>query len=197
MPKIVDHAQRRREIVTAVWSIVARHGLEGVTLRAVAAEAGISAGRVQHYYATRADLVRDGCRLMVEGAREHFFAQVAALPPLEALRTLLHRTVPTTESWTVGTIVWSAYHAKSVDDPEIAALVARAHTEGVRQAARFVEAARRDGVLAPGPDPERVALRLLATSEGYAARVMVGSLTADDALRALDQDLDDLRPARP
>lgn len=193
MPRIVDHAQRRQEIVAAVWQLIATHGFEGVTLRAVAAEAGISVGRVQHYYGSRAELVRDGCQLMLEVARAQFFARIEPLPPLERLRTLLHRAIPTTTDWTYGTVVWNAYQAKSIDDPEIAALVTRAHADAVRHAAQYVEDARRDGVLADGDDAADLGLRLLATSEGYATRVIVGSLAAADALRALDRELDALR----
>lgn len=193
MPRHVDHAQRRREIAVAVWQLVARHGFEGVTLRAVAAEADISVGRVQHYYATRTELVRDGCQQMLDQARAQYDAQTAALPPVERLRALLHRAVPTTTGWAFGTVVWNAYQSKSVDDAEIAALVARAHADSVARAAACIEEARSAGVLADGEDAAALGLRLLATSEGYATRVVVGSLAADDALRALDQELDALR----
>ncbi|GAB4085898.1 TetR/AcrR family transcriptional regulator [Myceligenerans cantabricum] len=193
MPRIVDHAERRREIVVAVWALVARRGFEGVTLRAVAAEAGISVGRVQHYYSSRAELVRDGCRHMLDEGRSRFAARIEPLPPLERLRALVHRAVPTTPEWALGTIVWQAYQAKSVDDAEIAAMVGHAHTDAVRQAAGFIDDARRDGTLADGEQPAGLALRLLATSEGYAARVVVGSLAADAALRSLDRDIDTLR----
>ena len=193
MPRIVDHAERRREIVVAVWTLIARHGFEKVTLRAVAAEAGISAGRVQHYYSSRTELVRDGCRLMLDDARTQFAAQIEPLSPVERLRALVRRAVPKTPEWTLGTVVWQAYQAKSVDDTEIAEMVRQAHTDAVRQAAAFIADARRDGTLPGGGDPSGLALRLLATSEGYAARVVAGSLAARDALRALDQDVDALR----
>ncbi|MBO0610659.1 TetR/AcrR family transcriptional regulator [Myceligenerans salitolerans] len=193
MPRIVDHAQRRREIVIAVWALIARRGFEGVTLRAVATEANISVGRVQHYYASRTELVRDGCRLMLDEARSRFTAQIEPLPPVERLRALVRRAVPTSPEWALGTIVWQAYQAKTVDDAEIAGMVTEAHADAVRQAAAFIVAARRDGTLPDGGPPGDIALRLLATSEGYAARVIAGSLDADDALRALDRDVDALR----
>lgn len=193
MPRIVDHAERRREIVVAVWTLIARHGFEKVTLRAVAAEAGISAGRVQYYYSSRTELVRDGCRIMLSDARTQFAARIESLSPVESLRALIHRAVPRSPEWTLGTIVWHAYQAKSVDDTEIAEMVRHAHTDAVRQAAAFITDARRDGTMPDGPDPSVLALRLLAMSEGYAARVVAGSLAADDALHALDQDIDALR----
>jgi TetR/AcrR family transcriptional repressor of bet genes len=192
VPRDVDHDQRRREIVPAVWTIVARRGIEGVTLRGVAAEAGVSMGRVQHYFGTRDELVRHACRLMVEGARTEHVTQGATLSPVERLRLLVRRAVPTTPEFTLGVAVWTAFHAKSVDDPEIAAILADAHREGVREGAALIAAARDDGDLPDGDDPDAVALRLLALAEGYGARVLVGSLAADDALAALDRELEEV-----
>ncbi|MBA4102389.1 MAG: TetR/AcrR family transcriptional regulator, partial [Arthrobacter sp.] len=36
MPKIVDHDERRLELVDATWRIIARQGLEGATMREIA-----------------------------------------------------------------------------------------------------------------------------------------------------------------
>ncbi|WP_226346735.1 TetR family transcriptional regulator C-terminal domain-containing protein [Agilicoccus flavus] len=68
MPRQVDHAQRRSEISHAVWAVVARNGLDAVSLRTVAAEAGISAGRVQHYFATKDEMVLEAAREMARAA---------------------------------------------------------------------------------------------------------------------------------
>ena len=42
MPKRVDHDERRRQIVRALWRITERGGLGAVSFREVAAEAGVS-----------------------------------------------------------------------------------------------------------------------------------------------------------
>ena len=41
MPKKVDHGRRREEIAEAVCRLAGRQGLDGVSLRQVAAEAGL------------------------------------------------------------------------------------------------------------------------------------------------------------
>ena len=50
MPKIVDHDAQRETFARAAMRLMARHGLEGVTMRAVAAEAGLSYGSLFHYF---------------------------------------------------------------------------------------------------------------------------------------------------
>ena len=46
MPKQVDHAARRRELVEASWEVIASEGIEGTTLRKVAAAADCTTGRI-------------------------------------------------------------------------------------------------------------------------------------------------------
>jgi len=53
MPKQVDHQERRERIADAVCRLAARQGLDEVTIRRVAAEAGVSMGQVQHYFTTK------------------------------------------------------------------------------------------------------------------------------------------------
>ena len=57
MPKVVDHDARRREIVEATVRVVARVGLEGATMRAVAAEGGFANGAIKPYFASKAELL--------------------------------------------------------------------------------------------------------------------------------------------
>ncbi|MFT4262623.1 MAG: TetR/AcrR family transcriptional regulator [Nocardioides sp.] len=57
MPKIVDHEARRQEIVAATMRVVERVGLEGVTIREIAREAGCSAGILAHYFKNKDDIL--------------------------------------------------------------------------------------------------------------------------------------------
>ena len=66
MPKKVDHEERRRRITDAVCRITLRGGLNAATFRTIAAEAGMSAPLVQHYFATTWSAVE--CALDIEAA---------------------------------------------------------------------------------------------------------------------------------
>lgn len=192
MPRVVDHGDRRREIVTAIWVLIANQGVDAVTMRAVARQAGVSVGRIQHYFATKEELVRHGCTLMLAEAREHLARQLDGVTPLEAVRILLHHAVPRSESFVVGTVVWWTYLIRSRHDPVIAASVREAQADGVRRMADLVAAAQVEGALGSSHHPGEVAVRLLALSDGYAARVVGGSMRAEEALALLDAELDRL-----
>ena len=178
VPKLVDHDVRRREIAQAVWAVIAERGIEGVTLRSVAAEAGVSVGRIQHYYASREELVRDSCRELLKAATQRFEAAGDATP-VERLRRLILGRIPTTPEFAIGTSIWLAYEAKSVDDPVIAELVQRGHAGGVQEVAALLSEC---GVA----DASAVALRLMATAEGLAIRVLVGGLEPRGATELLE-----------
>ena len=178
VPKLVDHDVRRREIAQAVWAVIAERGIEGVTLRSVAAEAGVSVGRIQHYYASREELVRDSCRELLKMATQRFEAADDATPA-ERLRRLVLGRIPTTPEFAIGTSIWLAYEAKSVDDPVVAELVQQGHAGGVQEAAALLEEC---GVA----DAPTVALRLMALAEGLAIRVLVGGLDSRAAIDLLE-----------
>jgi AcrR family transcriptional regulator len=57
MPKIVDHDERRDDYIAALWRLVTRVGAGGISVRGVAAEAGVSPSNIVHYLPTRADML--------------------------------------------------------------------------------------------------------------------------------------------
>ena len=86
MPKKVDRQERRTRIADALMRVAADQGLEAVSLRHVAAEAGVSAGMVQHYFRTTASAaLREETGQMVG-----FIASLLPVPEKEiAARSLL------------------------------------------------------------------------------------------------------------
>ena len=56
-PAPVDHDERRARLTEVLLAVVSEVGLEGASIRAVAARAGVSIGTVQHYFATKDDML--------------------------------------------------------------------------------------------------------------------------------------------
>lgn len=59
-------AARRRDLVEAAVIVIARHGLAGTTLAKVAAEAGLTAGIVNHHFDTKEALLVETLRTLSE-----------------------------------------------------------------------------------------------------------------------------------
>lgn len=202
MPKVVDHDQRRAELVLALWQVIHEQGIDGVTFRAVAQAAGVSVGRVQHYFPSKNDLVLHGCRQMVASAVvDHGPREEPGDPrtAAEELRSLLVGAMSESIDFKIGASVWAAYQSKAVSSPGIGAIVTDALAERTRALARLLAGARgRGGRAQPAPtsDDRRDALRLAALSEGLTLRVIVGAVRADEARRVIHAEVDRCVDAR-
>ncbi|NMN99959.1 TetR/AcrR family transcriptional regulator [Gordonia sp. TBRC 11910] len=68
--KYVEASVRRPQLVAAAQVVLARDGVAGTALRAVAAEAGVSLGTVQHVFGSKAELLRAVIEDVVHGIAE-------------------------------------------------------------------------------------------------------------------------------
>ncbi|MBJ7291134.1 TetR/AcrR family transcriptional regulator [Williamsia sp.] len=59
MARTADHEQRRAQIIAGVRAVAGESGLGRVTIARTAEAAGVSVGLVQHYYASKEDLLAD------------------------------------------------------------------------------------------------------------------------------------------
>jgi TetR/AcrR family transcriptional regulator, regulator of biofilm formation and stress response len=64
------HGQGRDALLEATMRVVGRLGLDGLTNRIVAEEAGVTHGLVRHYFGTRDEMVREAFHLAVRRATE-------------------------------------------------------------------------------------------------------------------------------
>lgn len=71
--------ERRERIVLAVLELASREGVDRVTLRSVAAEAGISMGQVQHYFPSKDDMLLAAVELAVSDMEARVGARVEVL----------------------------------------------------------------------------------------------------------------------
>ncbi|GAA1519399.1 TetR/AcrR family transcriptional regulator [Brevibacterium permense] len=218
MPKIVDHAQRHTEIVHALWQVIYLKGIDGVSFRSVAEAAGISIGRVQHYFPSRSELILEGCRQIVDSAEAAGpeGADASSAPgsaeAVSALREFCFAFIPAGETMRIGASVWYTYVARAVMDEQIADIIRasdRATLElGVRLyravvggdgAADADDAAGTGGTGgtdasdgADGTKGEAVtawAMRMIALGKGLAQEVMLDERSAASAKAILEAEL--------
>ena len=76
MPKIVDHDERREEILSAAIRVIDSVGLDNTTTRAIALESGYSNGVLSHYFSGQGrhpavDPGQDPPRVHGPGRTEH------------------------------------------------------------------------------------------------------------------------------
>jgi AcrR family transcriptional regulator len=115
-----DHDARRRAVSEAVWRVLADRGFGQLTLRAVAAEMGVSTGLLTHYFPTKRALVQYAHGV----AEERTSTRVLRAAPeqgLPALRSALLDVLALTPEAVARNRVWVSFWDAAIGDPELAA----------------------------------------------------------------------------
>src|SRR5918999_4113037 len=121
MPKVVDHEQRREELAAAVWRLAAREGLEAVTVRRVAEEAGWSTGALVHYFSDKEELVLFAFRTVADRVGRRLAAsEERTSDPLELARATLAEGLPLDRERQEEGRVWFAFLGLALTRPALA-----------------------------------------------------------------------------
>lgn len=193
MPKRVDHEERRGQIAEALWRIAAARGLEGASLRDVAAEAGISLGQLQHYFTSKDDMIVFALGHIERLAEHRIRTRIEALPgaptPRVVLRETLAEMLPLDEASRTGYLVQISYFVRAVHDERL-----RTHAqEGIASLRAFLadqlKTAIAQGEVSADRDPDREAALLIALTDGLSAAVLMEYDGPRGALALLDLHL--------
>jgi len=194
VPKRVDHDERRRQIVRALWRIAERGGLGAVSFREVATEAGVSVRLVQYYFGTKADLLREANRqaLQTMGARigQRVLAAMDGDPsPRQVVATIVHEFLPSDDESRRAMLLYYAFYTAQMTDRSLrgAGEVPQGFIDLVSDQIRR---AQLDGTVSPGVHPELEAAVLLAVVPGAASGVLTGYATLEDATLLVDYAVD-------
>ena len=184
------HDDRRREIADAVLAVVADAGLAAVSLTEVAARAGVSAGRVQHYFRSRGELIEAAFERSnaLSGARIRDLVGLQDLEtadPRLVLATVLGELLPYDDATRVHLRVRQFFNAQALADPVIAERTQQLYGAFHQDLAGLVERAA-PRVAGGARD---IAVRLAAMTEGLAYYVLIDAYSAAEARDQLQAEL--------
>jgi len=193
MPRQVDHEERRRHIGAAVLRLIATRGLEAVSLRNVAAEAGVSMGTVQHYFTTKQQMLDFAQRFNYERATMRIPRLLAQVPEPRTTRALLRALLVDLlglegES-REGARLGAAMLAYAVIDSQAAATARVAYDGLTGFLATQLKAAQDDGELPEHLDTQHAARHLCAVVQGLCGPALVGAYPPDQVVAVLDDHL--------
>lgn len=197
MPRTVDHAERRAQIAEALVRVAGRDGLHAVTMRAVAAESGVSLRLVQYYFETKAQLLLGALRQLERQSHQRWAARLATLPdpvsPRAFVEAFLDEALPSDEQSRVFHLVGTSYAVLAMTDPEVAEEPFIAGVDDLdRQLTDALTRAKADGQLPSALDVSTEAARLLALSHGLGTSVLIGQRSTETARSVLRYHLDQL-----
>jgi AcrR family transcriptional regulator len=185
VPRKVDHRERRELLADALMQLAAARGLQEVSLRHVAAQAGVSTGMVQHYFRTKDEMMTFALGMVMNRIRERSQAELVPAPPRELVRGLLLQVLPLDETRRLENHVVLAFLAYAAVTPSIASAV----REAAAQMRTFLAGQLRAAGPADGVDPECAAAGLLALVDGLGLQLLSRQYAEQDAIAALDAQL--------
>ncbi|MGP3911044.1 TetR/AcrR family transcriptional regulator [Nonomuraea sp. 10N515B] len=194
MPKIVDHDERRRELLSAARRVIVRDGIDAATTRAIAKEAGYSNGVLAHYFADKDEILLSALRESHERIRARLTRKVAGVKGLAALRELLLDNLPLDADRTQESRLEVSFWSRSLASERLAE-VQRAEAAELRAAVReLLGQARAAGELRADDNLDDLTEHLLALVDGLSLHLLLypGRLTRVDLERLMLQALDRL-----
>lgn len=162
------HARRKREISAAASACFAAKGVRQTTMQEICAAAGISAGGLYRYFASKEDIIAEIAAEEAEKDRE-LAAHLKAAPNL--LRGL-HAALPAV----VADITEPAYGRLALDfaaeatrNPEVGRPFLDSEAAFAEELAALIRQDQETGVVEPELDPEAMAFVIRCLLDGLAA----------------------------
>lgn len=128
----VDGARRRQELADAVWRLILRDGLEAASVRKVAAEAGLSAGSVRHFFTSQRELQVFAMQALADRVRARVQRAAEVPDPRARIEAMLTELLPVSDESAAEFAVWLQFVLRARVEPHLAE-VARASFDEVRQ----------------------------------------------------------------
>jgi AcrR family transcriptional regulator len=197
VPRRVDHDERRRQLTDALLRIASTRGLRAVTMREVAAEAGVSLRLVQYYFTDKRTLLNSGLAELAARLDRRVKARAAAaggdLTVRQVFDVVLESILPSDEASRADQLAWTAYYATGLTEPAFAEAAGggMAYPDALEDwlTARLTRA-QQEGAADPAHDARTVVAALLALTNGLTSSVLSGQRSADAAAAVLAHVLD-------
>ena len=188
MPKIVDHDQRRLELVDATWRIIARLGIEGATMREIAEEAGFANGALKPYFPTKDLLLTSAFGHVFNRTNQRIAHVTSGLTGIAALRAFCAEVLPLDEERVNEARIVIPFWQKALNDAEMAALHSESMNQWHNTITAHAAAARAAGEIAAPIGDAAVADHLLNMMLG--AQIVAALSPAEHFAQDLEGQLD-------
>jgi AcrR family transcriptional regulator len=166
MPKVVDHDQRRRELLEATAAVIAAEGIQAATVRRIASEVGCTTGLVTHYFAEKDELVIGALHQVHSAEADRMRARGRQASGLDALREVLTEALPLTSEAQREWHVWLSFWGVAWTSDALSA-EHRDHYENWRRLIhQHLRDAARLGQTRPGLNLREATDRLVALADG-------------------------------
>jgi DNA-binding transcriptional regulator YbjK len=189
VPKIVDHDERRRIIVEALWRVVARDGAHEVSVRHVAAEAGMPKSSIGHYVGTMPQLLGLAIDQLVQENTDYMLTLDLLSLDADKATEVLYTLVPVSERRRRMSGVWLLLAAQAGADPEFAEVLHRLNASVAEGLGDLLRGLQQQGYMDAGRNIDIEVRRIQALIDGLALQCMTDPvLRSETDVRAILRD---------
>jgi TetR/AcrR family transcriptional regulator, transcriptional repressor of bet genes len=190
----MEQTERQTQILGALLRLVARGGIEAVSLRTVAQEVGYSLGMVQRQFRSKDDMLKAAVRYSVRQGEERLQpllldTSVTARQLLEVVLAQMMDISPETRG---ETLIWLSFLARAVIEPQFAQHVQRYHRPVQQGIAEIIRHGQLNAEFATQFEAEESAIGLVALADGLTLQLQIGSITPQQASQILARQLEGL-----
>lgn len=115
-------AAKRFKALSATLRVIARLGLDQTTIRAIATEAGCSAGSLAHYFIDKEDMLRQALELADSRIATRIYDIISKTDPNSALREVLAQVLPIDNERSVELTLDVNFWGRALIHPELRGL---------------------------------------------------------------------------
>ena len=173
-------------IVEALWRVVARDGAHEVSVRHVAAEAGMPKSSIGHYVGTMPQLLGLAVDQLVEANTDHLMTLDLLELDTDKVTEVLVTMVPANEARRHRSGVWLLLVAQAGADPDFAEVLHRLNAAVAEGLNEILAAMLKQGLLHPSRDIDAEARRLHALIDGISIHCLTDPASrSEDDVRAI------------
>ena len=172
MPKKVDHKERREAFLAAAYRTIKRSGIDGVTIRAVAREAGFTTGALVHYVSSKDKLLVQASEFSAREVRAQMEAMEALPDKLEALRQVLYLALPSDEEKRGNWNFFLGFWERSIHNAAVRRVTHLRYVEWLQRTERLIKAARNAGKISRDVDTKLASRSIVALIDGIATQTL-------------------------
>ncbi len=175
MARQANHDERRKLFAAAALAVIAREGLEGLTMRVVAKEAGFTTGALTHYFQSKDELLIAASEAGADVVRPEMDGAATGASARAALRDLLYTVLPTSPAMKAQWRFWMAFWERAAHSPQVQRVMRERYFEYTNRVATVIRRSQEQGETARSVDAETVAREIIALIDGIGVQVMIGS----------------------
>ena len=161
------------QVTAATLRAIAKHGIEGASLRTIAREGGFTTGTLVYYFRNKQDILLFAGSTVLQGIVSRMRKTIDRGPSLDTLEKALILELPTTPKKRLGWSIWLAFTTQATSH-ETFRQEHEKRSEDFREIVRIcMDAERKAGTLSTDIEPTTEIYRLLSLFDGLGLHALL------------------------